>query len=288
MLGGPVFQTLDEPRGKDIMTDYKWITITRDGGCATIQFTSPILKHNKDGSPIKPSSQRELAVALHELRFDKEVRVVVVTGKDDIFFSPGPTHPNFAGHTPDKTWDGLQSIHFTLQQLIETEKPVIAKVNGTVMGWGTSFVFGCDFILARDDAVFADHHLGMGDGNPPVGRPGAGIVPGDGGSIFVPLHMTPALAREYLWLGRQFTGKELFERGCISAATPAADLDATCDQMVDALLRRPPYALAFSKRTFNRVVADRFNLLFDIGYSYEMMNKEQHDRYVDGRGETTL
>ena len=69
------------------------------------------------------------------------------------------------------------------QQIIEIEKPVIAKVNGGVKGWGSSLVFSCDFILAREDAVFCDHHLGMGDGNPPVGRPGAGIVPGDGGSI---------------------------------------------------------------------------------------------------------
>ena len=58
--------------------------------------------------------------------------------------------------------------------------------------------------------------------------------------------------------------------------------------MVDALLRRPPYALAFAKRAFNRFYAERFNLMFDIGYAYEMMNKEQNARYADGRGEKTL
>ena len=152
------------------MTDYKWISITRNGHRADIQFTSPLLKHNPDGSPVTPSSQRELGMALHELRFESEIRVITITGKDDIFFSPGPTHPNFSGHTPDKTWDGLQAIHFTLQQIVETEKPIIAKINGKVMGWGSSLVFACDFIVARDDAVFSDHHLGMGDGTPPAGR----------------------------------------------------------------------------------------------------------------------
>ncbi|NCU86026.1 MAG: hypothetical protein EBV57_08505, partial [Betaproteobacteria bacterium] len=61
-----------------------------------------------------------------------------------------------------------------------------------------------------------------------------------------------------------------------------------CDKLVDALMRRPPYALAFSKRTFNRIYAERFNLMFDLGYAYEMMNKEQHGRYVEPRGTTTL
>ena len=270
------------------MTEYKWIDIKREAGCATIQFVSPLLKHNPDGSPITPSSQRELGAALAELRFENDIRVIVITGKDDIFFTAGPTHPNFAGHTPDKTWEGLQSIHFTLQQIIEIEKPIIAKINGTCMGWGASFAFACDFIVACDDARFTDHHLGMGDGNPPVGRPGGGIVPGDGGSIFVPFHMTPALARDFLWLGRAFTGKDLFERGAISAAVPRPELDAECGRLIEALLRRPPYALAFSKRTFNRMFADRFNLMFDLGYSYEMLNKEQHGRYVNGRGTETL
>ena len=68
----------------------------------------------------------------------------------------------------------------------------------------------------------------------------------------------------------------------------APRLTLVCDKLVDALIRRPPYALAFSKRAFNRIYAERFNMLFDIGYAYEMMNKEQHGRYEDGRGEKTL
>lgn len=270
------------------MPEYKTIKVIRKNNCATIEFTPPMLVHDKNDVAPKPGRHRELGIALEEIRFDNEIRVVVITGQDDVFCMTAPNHPHFHGHSPDKTWDGLQALHHTFQQIIEIEKPIIAKVNGGVKGWGSSLVFSCDFILAREDAVFCDHHLGMGDGNPAVGRPGAGIVPGDGGSIFVPLHMSPPLAREYLWLGKQLTGKELYERGCINAAVPASELDSVCDRMVDALLRRPPYALAFAKRVFNRFYAERFNLMFDIGYAYEMMNKEQHERYAGGRGVETL
>ena len=269
------------------MDDLRTIAVTRQNGCATIRFTPPLLVH-KDGQSIRPGRHRELGIALDRLRFDNETRVIVITGEDDVFCMTGDNHPHFHGHTPDHTWDGLQALQHTFQLIIETEKPIIAKVNGGVKGFGSSLVFACDFIVAREDAVFCDHHLGMGDGNPPVGRPGAGIVPGDGGTIFVPMHMSPALAREYLWLGKQLTGKQLYDRGIINEAVPADQLDGVCDKLVDALMRRPPYALAFSKRTFNRIYAERVNLMFDLGYAYEMMNKEQHGRYVEPRGTTTL
>jgi len=91
--------------------------------------------------------------------------------------------------------------------------------------------------------------------------------------------MSPPLAARVPVARQAVHRQAAYDRGAINAAVPAAELDAECDKLVDALLRRPPYALAFSKRTFNRIYAERFNLLFDIGYAYEMMNKEQHDRY---------
>ncbi len=270
------------------MTDYKTIEVTRKNGAATIRFTPPMLVHDANDLPPRPGRHRELGMAINELRFDNAIRVIVITGKDDIFCMTAPSHPRLHGHTPGDDWDAIQALQFTFQEIIEAEKPIIAKVNGGVKGFGSSLVFSCDFIIAREDAVFCDHHLGMGDGNPPVGRPGAGIVPGDGGTVFVPLHMSPPLAREYLWLGKQLSGKELYQRGCINAAVPAGELDQAVDDLVAALLRRPPHALALAKRAFNRIYAERFNQVFDLAYAYEMLCFNQHDRAVDGRGVETL
>jgi enoyl-CoA hydratase len=270
------------------MTEYKSIEIRRNGAYATIVFTPPMLQHDEKDRPPRPGRHRELGMAINELRFDNAIRVIVVTGKDDIFCMTAPSHPRVSGHTPGGDWDAMQALQFTFQQIIEAEKPVVAKVNGGVKGFGSSLVFACDFIIAREDAVFCDHHLGMGDGSPPVGRSGAGIVPGDGGTVFVPLHMSPPLAREYLWLGKQLTGKQLYERGCINAAVPAGALDHAVDELVAALLRRPPHALAMAKRAFNRFYAERFNQIFDLGFAYEMLSFTEPDRIVDQRGVDTL
>ena len=71
--------------------------------------------------------------------------------------------------------------------------------------------------------------------------------------------------------------------GIINAAVPAAELDARVDAMAKALLERTPYSLALAKRAFNRVTAERFNLSYDLAWSYELLNFCQHGQYVDGR-----
>ena len=122
----------------------------------------------------------------------------------------------------------------------------------------------------------------------PLGRADSGTAPGDGGTVFAPLHLPPPIAREYLWLAKQFTGAELARMGVINRAVPADHLDAAVREMCEALLRRPAYALALSKRAFNRFIAERFNLTFSLAHAYERLNFYQYGRYVDGRGEDKL
>ena len=86
----------------------------------------------------------------------------------------------------------------------------------------------------------------------------------------------------------QMTGKELEARGIINAAVPADQLDARVEAMVQALLRRTPYALALSKRALNRLYVETFNKLHDLSYSYELLNFYMWGRSKDGRGENRL
>jgi enoyl-CoA hydratase/carnithine racemase len=67
------------------MAEYKTIKVTRQNSCATIEFTPPMLVHDKNDVSPKPGRHRELGIALEEIRFDNEIRVVVITGQDDVF-----------------------------------------------------------------------------------------------------------------------------------------------------------------------------------------------------------
>lgn len=224
---------------------------------------------------------------MSSLRFDNDVRVVVITGNQDGFFLPPKDSPKASGHTPGLDWDLTQGMQRTYQSILEMEKPVIAKVNGNAIGFGSSLVFACDLIVASEDAVFCDHHLGMGK-TLQGGRGDFGCVPGDGGTVFVPLHMPPCKAKEYLWLSTELTGAELARQGIINAAVPGSELHAKVDAIVAALLERTPHSLALAKRALNKTYVDQFNKVYDLAWSYELLNFYQLGQSPDERGVTTL
>ena len=163
--------------------------------------------------------------------------------------------------------------------MVDLDRPIVAKVNGDAIGWGSSVAFASDFIIAREDARIADHHMGMGEVQP--FRTAAGMVPGDGGLAHIPSHMSPMLAKEYLMLARVFTGRELADMGVINYAVPAAELDARVDAMVAALLKRSAFALAWTKRVAGQHIKAQLQLRLDAAAAYQLVNIYQLGKYGD-------
>ena len=225
----------------------------------------------------------EIGVALGNLRDNQDVRVVILTGAKDGEFMVAPRTDVYeepaalGGHNdPKGSWKVFNGIIRAHQTLTEMEKPVIARVNGDAVGFGQSLMLGCDIIVAREDARIADMHMAMGD-VAPYGPPFA-IVPGDGAASLIPLYMSPPLAKEYLMLGKEYTASELAEMHMINYAVPMEEIDLVVDRLVDKLLKKPPLALAWTKRTVNRYIADQHNRTLDAGAAYEMVNFLQWER----------
>jgi enoyl-CoA hydratase len=235
----------------------------------------------------------EIARALHALRDDKSVRVIILTGREDVFTIP----PSSYGHhgDPGNDWDITMGCTHALEALCTMEKPIIAKVNGHAVGFGASLTLGCDFIIAREDAIIADHHMSCGelviDGEV-RGSADHCMVTGDGGSVFAPLKMPLNIAKEYLLLAKPFTAKELAAMGVVNYAVPADQLDAKTAEIVQRLLKRNAYALALNKRVLNKLAMANFNLVHDAAIGYEMLNfymqTPQAKALGKGRGEDRL
>jgi enoyl-CoA hydratase/carnithine racemase len=261
-----------------VVTEYQTFVLVRAGGVATITLAPPA------GKPVTTANLHwELATALSELRVDNEVRVIVITGAGDQFLVVRPPESyrsdaeRRARTEPRYLWETFTGIAVMHEQMAQMEKPIIAKVNGDAIGFGSTLVFACDLIVAREDATIVDTHMAMGE-YPNVGPAEFGLVPGDGGTALIPLFMSPALAKEYLMLGRPFTAAELARLGSINYAVSAAELDACVDQLVARLLDRSAYALAWTKRAANKLVIDQLNRGLDAGLGYEMVNFLEWER----------
>jgi enoyl-CoA hydratase len=272
------------------MSDYALLDIEIENQVATIQMKR-IEARLRGGK----GSHRgvEVARALNELRDDKSVRVIVITGKADVFTIP----PSSYGHhgDPGNDWDITMGCTRALEALCTMEKPIIAKVNGHAVGFGASLILGCDFIIAREDAIIADHHMSCGeiviDGEV-RGSADHCMVTGDGGSVFAPLKMPFNIAKEYLLLAKPFTAKELAAMGVVNYAVPADELDAKTNEIVERLLKRNAYALALNKRVLNKLAMANFNLIHDAAIGYEVLNfymqTPQAKALGKGRGEDRL
>jgi enoyl-CoA hydratase len=278
------------------MSDYNLLNIHRDGQIATIELKriEKFLREGR-GEGRRGGSQRaaEVGRALHQLRDDNSVRVIVITGKDDVFTIP----PSSYGHhgNPGGDWDIMSGVTRAVEAMCTIEKPVIAKVNGHAVGFGANLVLACDFIVAREDAIIADHHMSAGelfiDGEM-KGSAEHCMVTGDGGAVFAPLKMPVNIAKEYLMLARPFTAKELAAMGVVNYAVPAAELDAKTNEIAQRLLKRNAYALAFTKRVLNKQAMAAFNMVHDAALGYEFLNfymqTPQAKELGQGRGEKTL
>ena len=264
------------------MYSYRALQITRSGQVATIRI-NPLRETVLLDPPADVHT--EMPRALEELRWDNDIRVVVLTGAHDGEFLVPPTTdlyggPQMSGRLSDPygIWNVASGVIRCCQVLTEIEKPVIAKLNGDAIGFGQSLVFACDLIISREDAVISDAHLGMGEVTTSAGRHvGApfGIVPGDGAGALIPLFMSPTKAKEYMMLSLNYTAAELAQQGIVNRAVPFDRLDAVTEEVTAALLKRPSFALAWTKRVMNRHVAQQANLTMDASMAYEALNFAQ-------------
>lgn len=260
-----------------MIQDLSACAFEKDGHVATIRIFRP-----KDLERGTADLHWELGEIFSALRGDKGVRAVILTGSEDLFYAPRDrqfyeTHKGSEYLTkPTKAWETFTGIVRTHMAMAELEKPIVARVNGHAVGFGSSLVLACDFIVAVKDATIVDMHLGMGE--VPEGGPSFGVVPGDGGAALVPLFMPPTMAKEYLMLAKRYKASELRDRGIVNYAVEEEDLDAKVDDLVAGLLRRPSYALAWTKRVVNRHLVNQLNMTLDAGAAYEMVNFLQLER----------
>lgn len=213
----------------------------------------------------------ELGELFSQVRGDNSIRVIVVQGTDGVFQVPPKSEDSPAIFTEERAaWNTFTGVVRCHEAMADLEKPIIAKVNGDAIGFGSSLAFACDLIVAVKTARFADHHLSMGELEG-VER-SWGVVPGDGGIALVPLVMSPFMAKEYLMLGRPFTADDLERMGVINYAVDKSELDTLTDHLVELLLKRGAYSLAWTKRLASRVAAQQMRMVLDSSAAYELVD----------------
>lgn len=173
---------------------------------------------------------------------DNTIRAVVLTGAGKIFSAGGNVKEMadrqgmFGLDAIDQRRayiDGIQRIPRALGRL---EVPLIAAVNGAAIGAGCDLAMMCDIRIASERASFAESFVQLG------------LIPGDGGTWFLPRAIGYARAAELTFTGERIDATTALEWGLVSRVVPHDELLSEARTLADRIAVNPPHALRMAKR----------------------------------------
>lgn len=184
----------------------------------------------------------ELREAFRDATFDDQVAVVVLTGAGDKAFCTGGDVKEYAEiytRYPRDYWKYMTCFQEALDAIRNTGKPVIARLNGMVVGGGNELNLACDLAVAADHAVFRQ-----------VGA-SVGSVAAGGATQWLPITIGDRRAREMLFLCEEIPAAKALEWGLVNQVVPKAQLDEAVNTLVGKLLDKFPECLRYTKQQVN-------------------------------------
>ncbi len=173
---------------------------------------------------------------------DKNVGCVILTGAGKSFSSGGNLQEIKDMTTKDQMTQaqledwyrfGIQKIPLTMNSI---DVPVIAAVNGHAIGAGNDLCTMCDIRIAGEDAKFSESFLRIG------------IIPGDGGSWFLPKIIGLARANEMILTCDVLDANKALDWGLVSKVVSNENLIVEAKQIAKIIAAQPPEASRRAKR----------------------------------------
>jgi enoyl-CoA hydratase/carnithine racemase len=177
------------------------------------------------------------------LRYDDNVKVVVITGAGRAFCSGGDVHEIIGELLERDTRGHLEFCRMTghlVRTMRQLAKPVIAAVNGTAAGAGAVIALACDLRVAADTARFAFLFSR-------VGLAGADM----GAAYLLPRVVGGGRAMELLLLGDEIDAQTAERIGLANWVVPADSLMEVAVELAERLARGPSFALGVTKTMLN-------------------------------------
>jgi enoyl-CoA hydratase/carnithine racemase len=185
--------------------------------------------------------------AVRDAHTDDNVRVLALTGNGDAFCSGldlggGDDSSVETGLSDqeqvldEKGWVG----RFLLALRFETDKPVVAGINGAAVGAGLSLAMAADIRIAADSARLHPGYLR------------AGTSPDGGLTWSLPTLVGHETALRFLLESRFVDADEALRRGLVSEVVPADQLDSRLLEFCEAVAAQAPLAVRRTKHLVAR------------------------------------
>jgi len=213
------------------------VLLTVESGVATLAFNRPQVLNAMDADMMI----RFRAVA-EEVERDPAVRVIVLRGEGAAFIAGGDValfHQRLQ-ELPDIIVRWGREMHFAIQSLRRSPKPVLASVHGACAGAGFSILCAADLAVAADNARFSLAYAGIG------------ASPDGGSSFFLPRLVGYKKAMELTLLPELFDAQAAKQHGLVNWVVPADQLIAETARLAKRLANGPTTAYGEAKQLMNK------------------------------------
>ncbi|MDQ2724477.1 MAG: enoyl-CoA hydratase-related protein [Actinomycetota bacterium] len=207
------------------------VTLTVTDRVATVTLNSPANRN-----ALSPALIDGLGDALDDAIIDRRARVIILTHTGPAFCAGADLKSR------SRARDVRHSVPDILATIADSPVPVVARVAGHVMAGGVGLVAACDLSVATTDVRFGFTEVRVG------------VAPAIISVVCLP-KLRRADATELFLTGERILAARAAEIGLINRAVAPAELDATVDAWVTALVAGGPRALAAAKRLIAEVPA---------------------------------
>ncbi len=176
-----------------------------------------------------------LEAAVADVRFNPDVRVVIITGAGEKAFCAGADLKERIGLSDLEVRRFIYTIRTLFTSIESLNKPVIAAVNGVALGGGTELSLACDIRIASMNAT-----MGLTETR-------LAIIPGAGGTQRLPRLIGRGRAKELIFTGRRVDAKEALEINLVNRICEPGLLMAEAEKMAAQICEGGPIAIEQAK-----------------------------------------
>jgi len=211
------------------------LKVHKKDAVATIELYRPQKKNSLNGE-----MRRELEECLKELAHDRNTRVAIVTGGEEIFCAGADIAELQESTSAESTYKHGREFQFLFDQVEALPQPVIAAVSGYALGGGCELALACDFRIASQTAKFGLPEIKIG------------AFPGGGGTQRLPRLIGASKAKEMIFTGDPIGAEEALSLGLVMKVVPKERLMEEALSFAAKLAAMPRLAMEASKMLINR------------------------------------